>query len=51
MTLIEIRPHRALELVSAVPAVAAGLEETPWSLEKVVEMTEAYWLMKRQFPY
>ena len=25
------------------PAVAAGLEEKPWSLERVVEMTEAYW--------
>jgi hypothetical protein len=28
--------------------VAAGLEEKPWSLEKVVEMTEAYWLRKRE---
>lgn len=26
------------------PAVAAGLEEKPWSLEKVVEMSETYWL-------
>lgn len=25
------------------PAVAPGLEETRWSLERVVEMTEAYW--------
>ncbi len=24
------------------PAVAAGLEERPWSLERVVEMTRAY---------
>jgi hypothetical protein len=24
------------------PAVAAGLEEKPWSLEKVVKMTEDY---------
>jgi hypothetical protein len=27
--------------------VAAGLEEKPWSLENVVEMTEAYWLRKK----
>jgi hypothetical protein len=26
------------------PALAAGLQEKPWSLGKVVEMTEAYWL-------
>jgi hypothetical protein len=26
--------------------VAAGLEEKPWSLEKVVEMTETYWFRK-----
>jgi hypothetical protein len=28
------------------PAVAAGVEEKPWSLERVVEMTEAYWKPK-----
>jgi hypothetical protein len=28
--------------------VAAGLEEKPWSLEQVVEMTENYWLKKTQ---
>jgi hypothetical protein len=28
--------------------VATGLEEKPWSLEQVVEMTEAYWLAKRK---
>jgi hypothetical protein len=31
-------------------AVAAGLEEKPWSLERVVGMTETYWLRKR-FPF
>ena len=33
-----------------MPGVArkAGAEEKPWSLEKVVEMTEVYWLRKRR---
>jgi len=39
-----VRPHHSL---GTTPAVAAGLEEKPWSLERVVEMTEAYWLTKR----
>jgi hypothetical protein len=34
--------------IGTTPAVTAGLEEKPWSLEKVVEMTEAYWLTKKQ---
>ncbi|PYJ69354.1 MAG: hypothetical protein DME75_11240 [Verrucomicrobia bacterium] len=40
-----VRKHHTL---GTTPAVAAGLEEKPRSLEKVVEMTEAYWLTKRQ---
>src|SRR5436305_8500410 len=39
-----VRKHHSL---GTTPAVAAGLEEKPWSLERVVEMTEAYWLRKR----
>lgn len=39
-----LRQHHTLE---TTPAVAAGLEEKPWSLERVVEMTKAYWLWKR----
>jgi hypothetical protein len=38
-----VRQHHTL---GTTPAVAAGLEEKPWSLEQVVEMTEAYWLRK-----
>ena len=38
-----VRKHHTL---STTPAVAAGLEEKPWSLERVVEMTEAYWQPK-----
>ena len=38
-----VRQHHTL---GTTPAVAAGLEENRWSLEKVVEMTEAYWLRK-----
>ena len=38
-----VRQHHTL---GTTPAVAAGLEEKPWSLERVVEMTEAYWLKK-----
>src|SRR5947207_15662969 len=42
-----VRQHHTL---GTTPAVAAGVEEKPWSLEQVVEMTEAYWLRKR-FPF
>ncbi|PYL75864.1 MAG: hypothetical protein DMF26_07350 [Verrucomicrobia bacterium] len=42
-----VRKHHSL---GTTPAVAAGLEEKPWSLEHVVEMTEGYWLRKR-FPF
>jgi hypothetical protein len=35
-----------LELASC--SCDAGLEEKPWSLENVVEMTQAYWLRKRE---
>jgi RNase adaptor protein for sRNA GlmZ degradation len=38
-----VRRHHSL---GTTPAVAAGLEEEAWSLEKVVEMTEAYWRRK-----
>jgi len=34
------RKHKSL---GTTPAVAAGLEEDRWTLEQVVEMTEAYW--------
>ena len=34
-----VRKHTTL---GTTPAVAAGLEEKPWSLERVVEMTEEY---------
>jgi hypothetical protein len=34
-----VRQHHSL---GNTPAAAAGLEEKPWSLEKVVKMTEAY---------
>ena len=40
-----VRQHHTL---GTTPAVAAGLEEKPWSLEQVVDMTAAYWLRKRQ---
>ena len=33
------RKHHSL---GTTPAVAAGLEEKPWSLERVVEMTADY---------
>src|SRR5438046_3233224 len=42
-----VRQHHTL---GTTPAVASGLEEKTWSLERVVEMTEAYWLRKR-FPF
>jgi hypothetical protein len=34
-----VRKHHSL---GTTPAVAAGLEEKPWSLEQVVEMTAGY---------
>src|SRR5439155_12811189 len=34
-----VRQHHSL---GTTPAVAAGLEERPWSLERVVEMTADY---------
>ena len=40
-----VRRHHTL---GTTPAVAAGLEEKRWSLEQVVEMTEAYWLKKSE---
>ena len=39
-----VRKHHTL---GTTPAVAAGLEEKAWSLENVVDMTEAYWRRKR----
>jgi hypothetical protein len=38
-----VRRHHSL---GTTPAVAAGIEKTRWSLERVVEMTETYWLPK-----
>jgi hypothetical protein len=38
-----VRNHHSL---GTSPAVAAGLEEKPWSLEQVVEMTADY--MRRE---
>jgi len=38
-----VRKHHTL---GTTPAVAAGLEEKPWSLEQVVEMTADYWRRK-----
>ena len=38
-----VRKHHTL---GTTPAVAAGLEEKPWSLEQVVEMTATYWARK-----
>ena len=38
-----VRKHHTL---GTTPAVAAGLEEQAWSLERVVDMTEGYWLRK-----
>jgi hypothetical protein len=38
-----VRKHYTL---GTTPAVAAGLKEKPWSLEQVVEMTEAYCFRK-----
>jgi hypothetical protein len=38
-----VREHHSL---GTTPAVAAGLEEKPWSLERVVKMTAAYWSAK-----
>jgi len=39
--LLAVNGHFCSGLRSA-PAVAAGLEEKPWSLEKAVEMTADY---------
>jgi IS1 family transposase len=39
-----VRKHTTL---GTTPAVAAGIEESRWTLERVVEMTEAYWQPKR----
>jgi hypothetical protein len=38
-----VRKHTTL---GTTPAVAAGIEESRWSLERVVEMTETYWKPK-----
>ncbi|MEY2509170.1 MAG: hypothetical protein QOH01_3499 [Verrucomicrobiota bacterium] len=38
-----VRTHKTLK---TTPAVAAGVELERWTLERVVEMTEAYWLPK-----
>lgn len=38
-----VRQHHTL---GTTPAVASGLEEKPWSLEQVVEMTTNYMLRK-----
>ena len=40
-----VRKHHSL---GATPAVADGLEEKAWGLERVVEMTQAYWLKKSE---
>lgn len=37
------RKHKTL---GTTPAVAAGIEQGRWTLEQVVEMTDAYWLPK-----
>ena len=39
-----VRKHHTL---GTTPAVAAGLEEKPWSLERVIEVTQAYWQRKK----
>ena len=38
-----VRKHSTL---GTTPAVAAGIEEKRWTLEQVVEMTDAYWTPK-----
>jgi hypothetical protein len=38
-----VRKHHTL---GTTPVVAAGLEEKPWGLEQVVEMSEIYWKAK-----
>jgi hypothetical protein len=40
-----VREHKTL---GTTPAVAAGLEEERWSLERVVEMTEKYLRRKQE---
>jgi len=39
-----VRVHHAL---GTTPAVAAGVEQERWSLERAVEMTADYWRRKR----
>ena len=39
-----VRRHKGLD--GQTPAQAAGIEQDRWSLERVVEMTEAYWQPK-----
>ena len=39
-----VRQHHTL---GTTPAVAAGIEQERWDLERVVEMTELYWQKKR----
>jgi len=39
-----VRKHSSLD--RQTPAMAAGLETERWTLERVVEMTEAYWEIK-----
>ena len=38
-----VRKHHTL---GTTTAVTAGLEEKPWRLEQVVEMTTDYWLKR-----
>jgi len=38
------RPYHS---IGTTPAVAAGLEEKPWGLERVVDITAAYFERKR----
>ena len=40
-----VRKHKT---IGTTPAVAAGIEEKPWTMEMVVEMTEAYWKPKQE---
>jgi len=42
-----VRQHHTL---GTTPAVAAGLEEKPWSLERVVEMTADYMRQRNGAP-
>lgn len=40
-----VRRHKT---IGTTPAVAAGIEEKPWTMEMVVAMTEAYWQPKNE---